>query len=512
VRPDSYIEINNFYTATVYQKGAEVVRMLHTLVGAEGFRKGMDLYFQRHDGQAVTCDDFVDAMQDASGVDLAQFRLWYAQAGTPELEVDGSYDAASRRYTMTVVQRLRPTPGQSEKRPMHIPLAMGLLDRAGRDLPLKLVGEPVFAGATRILDVREAREVFVFEDVPEKPVASLLRGFSAPVKLTAPRSDDELTFLMAHDSDPFARWEAGQQLAAKLILDLVGHRKAGKTLVVPDVFIDAVRRTLEDQRLDRALIADAVALPSISYLGELMSEIDIDGLWAVRQHIRKVLASELTDRWTAVYEANRGSGPFRFTPEEVGRRRLCSTALHYLSADQSREARRRAAQYFESATNMTESIAGLSAVAELGGAEGKTALASFYERWKDQPLVLDKWFAIQARVPSIETLDRVSALLEHPAYDRKNPNRVGALVGVFAMGNPVQFHDAGGRGYRFLAEQVVATDKLNPQLAARLLGPLGSWRRYDKGRQVLMRAQLELIVKEAGLSRDVFEIASKSLA
>ncbi len=286
VRPDSYIEINNFYTATVYQKGAEVVRMMHTLLGPERFRKGMDLYFQRHDGQAVTCDDFASAMEDASGVDLAQFRLWYAQAGTPDLKVEGSYDAASRRYTMTVGQYLRPTPGQPDKKPMHIPLSVGLLDGAGRDLPLKLAGEAAPGGTTRVLDVRNARDVFVFEDVPEAPVASLLRGFSAPVKLDAPRSDDELTFLMAHDSDPFARWEAGQQLGARLILDLVEARKEGKPMVVPDHFVDAIRRTLDDQRLDRSFIADAVTLPGLAFLGELMPEIDIDGLWAAQQRVR----------------------------------------------------------------------------------------------------------------------------------------------------------------------------------------------------------------------------------
>ncbi len=511
VRPDSYIEINNFYTTTVYQKGAEVVRMLHTLLGRARFRKGFDLYIQRHDGQAVTCDDFVRAMEDASGVDLAQFRLWYAQAGTPELEIDGRYDAAARRYTMAVEQRLRPTAGQPEKQPMHIPLAVGLLDGAGRDMPLKMAGDAAPAGATRVLDVRGARDVFVFEDVPERPVVSLLRNFSAPVKLTRPRDDGDLTFLMAHDGDPFARWEAGHQLAAKLILDLVEARRAGHSLTVPDRFVDAVRLTLGDQRLDRALIADTVSLPDLTYLGELMAEIDIEGLWAVRESIRNGLSVQLADRWRAVYEANRGEAVYRFTPEEVGRRRLRNVALHYLSAGRDAEAKRRAVRYFETAQNMTESIAGLSILAELGGVEGEKALSAFYERWKGEALVLDKWFAIQARAPLPETLGRVRALLDHPAYDRKNPNRVYALVGAFAMGNPVRFHDAGGGGYRFLADQIVATDKLNPQLAARLAGPLGSWRRYDAKRQSLMRGQIERIVGEPGLSRDVFEICSKSL-
>ena len=512
VRPDSYIEINNFYTATVYQKGAEVVRMMHTLLGAQRYRQGIDLYFQRHDGQAVTCDDFANAMEDASGVDLAQFRLWYAQAGTPDVRVEGSYDAAGRRYTLTVTQSLRPTPGQPEKKPMHIPLSVGLLDGAGRDLPLRLAGEAAAGDATRVLDVRTPRDVFVFEDVPEKPVASLLRGFSAPVKLDAPRSDDELTFLMAHDSDPFARWEAGQQLGARLILELVEARKAGRPMVVPGHFVDAIRRTLDDQRLDRSFIADAVTLPGLAFLGELTPEIDIEGLWAAQQRVRSVLSDRLADRWVSVYDANHATGPYRFTPAEVGRRRLRSTALSYLSLEGGDAARRRAVAYFESAGNMTESIAGLAILAELGGTEGEAALAAFHERWKNEALVLDKWFAIQARTPTEGTLDRVRALVGHPSYDRRNPNRVYSLVGAFASGNPVQFHRAGGAGYRFLADQVLATDRLNPQIAARLLGPLGSWRRYDKVRQDLMRDELQRIVAEPGLSRDVFEIASKSLA
>jgi len=332
------------------------------------------------------------------------------------------------------------------------------------------------------------------------------------VKLEAPRSDDELTFLMAHDSDPFARWEAGQQLGARLILELVEARKAGKPLVVPDHYVDAIRRTLDDQRLDRSFIADAVTLPGLAFLGELMPEIDIDGLWAAQQRVRSVLSERLGDRWSSVYDGAHAAGPYRFTPDEVGRRRLRSTALQYLSTDKDEAARRRAVAYFEGAGNMTEQVAGLSVLAELGGAEGEAALASFYERWKDEALVLDKWFAIQARTPTEGTLERVKRLVDHPSYDRRNPNRVYSLVGAFASGNPVQFHEAAGGGYRFLADQVLATDKLNPQIAARLLGPLGAWRRYDKGRQALMTRELQRIVATPGLSRDVFEIASKSLA
>ena len=512
VRPDSYIEVNNFYTATVYNKGAEVVRMLRTLVGPDRFRSGIDLYIRRHDGQAVTCEDFVAAMQDASGLDLAQFRLWYSQSGTPELAVDGRYDAAAQRYTLTVQQHLPPPPGQTHQQPMHIPLAVGLLDRAGRDLPLRLAGEAASGGVTRVLDVRRAHETFVFEDVPEKPIASLLRGFSAPVKLTTRRADDELAFLMAHDSDPFARWEAGQQLAAEMIFGLVADRKAARPLVVPETFIDAIRRTLDDRRLDPALVAHAVVLPDVSYLGELMAEIDIEGLCVARQHVRTSLARGLADRWRALYEANRGDGTCRFAPADVNRRRLCGTALYYLAAIGDDAARRLAVAHFDRAAGMTEATTALFVLAELGGAEAEAALARFYDRWKNQPLVLDKWFSIQACALTPKTIDRVRGLLRHPAYERGNPNRVWALVGAFAFGNPERFHDAGGDGYRLLADEVTIMDRTNPQLAARLIAPLTAWRRYDAGRRSLMRIELERIAGHDGLSRDAFEIVTKSLA
>lgn len=317
---------------------------------------------------------------------------------------------------------------------------------------------------------------------------------------------------MAHDSDPFARWEAGQQLTSKLILGMVEDRRIGQPMVVPDGFVNAVRRTLDDQRLDRALIADAATLPSIAYLGELMSEIDIDGLWAAREHLKKTLAKRLSDRFAALYEANRLTGGYRYEAEAVGRRSLRNLSLHYLSTEEGRDARRRAALHFETAANMTDSIAGLSVLTELGGIEGETALARFHDRWKKEALVLDKWFQIQAAAPSADALERVRKLTQHPSYDARNPNRIRSLVLAFTNGNPVRFHDASGGGYKFLADQVIANDKFNPQIAARLVGPLGRWRRYDKARQALMKSELERIAAEPGLSRDVFEIASKSLA
>jgi len=521
VRPDSYIEINNFYTATVYIKGAEVVRMIHTLLGPARFRKGMDLYFQRHDGQAVTCDDFVAAMQDASGVDLAQFKLWYAQAGTPELTVQGDYDAAARAYTLTVEQSCPPTPGQPDKAPMHIPLAIGLLDRAGHDLALQLEGENAPpAPGTRTLDVKRKRETFRFVNVPEAPTPSLLRGFSAPVKLSTAWRDEDLQRLMAHDSDPFARWEAGQQLAVKLMLGLIVDRRGGKTLGLDRGLVDAVARILDDSlvagsALDPAFVAQALALPSETYVGEMMAEIDPDALHDVREHLRRGLAEALAPRWRAVYDANRDDGPYAIDPRSIGRRALKNLALAYLTAGGDQAALGLALAQARAGTNMTDVLQGLGLLVDSDApaiaAERDAALAAFYDKWRDDALVVDKWFAIQALAQRPDTLARVEALLGHPAFDLKNPNRVRALVGAFT-GNPVRFHDASGAGYRFLADRVLALEPINPKIGARLIGPLGRWRRYDPARQSLMRAQLERVATTPNLSRDVYEIASKSLA
>ena len=512
VRPDSYIEIANFYTATVYSKGAEVVRMIHTLLGRERFRKGMDLYFQRHDGEAVTCDDFAAAMQDASGVDLAQFKLWYSQSGTPELAVQGAYDPAARAYTLTVEQSCPPTPGQPEKQPFHIPLSLGLLDRAGHDLALQLEGEnaPTPPG-TRTIDVRQQRESFRFVNVPEPPTPSLLRGFSAPVKLKMGWSHDQLQFLAAHDSDAFARWEAGQQLAVTLMLGLVADQRAGRALSLDAGLIEAFARTLDDTALDPAFVAQALSLPSETYIGELMDEIDPGAIHAVREHLRHGLGAALAERWRAAWRANHDTGPYAIDPRAMGRRSLKALSLAYLLAIDAPDALAQCVALARAGTNMTDVLSGLGLLCEHAKPEREAALATFYERWRDDALVIDKWFGIQAGVSAPDTLERVHRLLKHPAYDAKNPNRVRALVGAFCA-NPVRFHDPSGAGYRFLAEQVLAIDGFNPKIAARLVGPLGRWRRYEPGRRALMRAELARIAAAPALSRDVYEIASKSLA
>ena len=511
VRPDTYVEINNFYTPTVYDKGSEVIRMMHTLLGAEGFRKGMDLYFQRHDGQAVTCDDFVAAMQDATGVDLGQFKLWYRQAGTPVVEASGVHDDAARTYRLTVRQTVPPTPGQPTKLPMHIPLAVGLLGPDGSDLPLTLKGEAQAGGTSRVLHVKDSEQVFEFVDVPARPVPSLLRGFSAPVTLKTDLSDADLTFLMANDSDAFNRWEAGQTLGTRILLGLVADAQAGRALDLPASFITAVEAVLDDASKDPAFAAQALVLPTESYLGTQMPVIDPDAIHTAREFARKRLAAALRPKWLAGYRANAVNEPFSVDAAAIGRRALKNLCLAYLMALEDAEAVGLCVGQFHGAHAMTDAIAALGLLAGSEAAERDDALAGFYERWKGEPLVVDKWFSVQATASRPDALADVTRLLDHPAFEIRNPNKVYALIGGFAGGNPVRFHEPGGAGYRFLADQVLKLDPMNPQVAARLMGPFSRLRRYDSGRQELMRAELKRIAAQPGLSPDVFEVATKSL-
>jgi aminopeptidase N len=511
VRPDSYIEINNFYTKTVYEKGAEVVRMMQTLLGRDGFRRGMDLYFQRHDGQAVTCDDFVAAMEDANGADLGQFRRWYSQAGTPRVTARGAHDRAARRYTLTLEQSCPPTPGQPAKQPFHIPVAVGLIGADGRDLPLRLAGEAVPAGTTRVLDLKQPRQEFVFEDVAEPPLPSLLRGFSAPVRLDAGYTDGQLVRLMAEDSDGFARWEAGQALAAAMILRAVQAIRQGREVAVDPGFVAAFGRVLADDAADKSLLALMLTLPSEAYLGELMETIDVDALHRARRLFRAELARAHRARLLDVYHAGAANDPLSLDPVAVGRRALRNLALGYLVALGDDAALALAAAQAREGRTMTEVQGALVALCETGAREREAVLADFYARWKDEPLVVDKWFAVQAAAPRADALETVARLIGHPAFSLRNPNKARALIGSFA-GNQVGFHRADGAGYAFLADRVLELDPLNPQVAARLLGPMARWRRFDAARQAAMRAQLERIAARPGLSKDVFEIASKSLA
>ncbi len=509
VRPDSYIEINNFYTPTVYVKGAEVVRMIHTLIGARAFRAGMDLYFERHDGQAVTIEDFVKAMEDASGADLARFRRWYAQAGTPEISVEESYDAEAGTCTLTVRQHTPPTPGQDRKEPVTIPLAVGLLDESGGELSATLEGAPT--SGTTVLEVTEAEQSFRFENVASTPVPSLLRGFSAPVKLAAqPR--DRLLFLYAHDSDPFARWEAGQQLASQLLLEMAAAHQRGEPLALDPDFVDAFARTLEDGSLDRAFVAETLTLPGEAYLADQMTIVDVEAIHAARAAARREIADRLGDLLRATYAAHHDDGPYVLTPEAIGRRALKNVCLGYLGArHEDGDAVALASRQFREGGNMTDVQAALSVLRDIDDPARTEALTAFYERWRDDALVIDTWFTLQAMSRLPGTLGEVTALTSHPDFDWRNPNRVRSLIAAFATGNQVRFHGSDGGGYALLADAVLTVEALNPQLAARLLVPLGRWRRQDAGRQALMKAALERILAVEGLSPNVYEIASKSV-
>jgi len=522
VRPDSYVEINNFYTMTVYNKGAEVIRMMRTLLGPEGFRKGTDLYFSRHDGEAVTTDDFVKAMEDANGADLTQFRLWYTQAGTPELTVTRRYDPLARSYELFFRQSCPPTPGQQEKKPFHIPIAVGLIGKNGKDLELKrrggstptsvsspLEGEDGRRGG--ILELRNETETFVFTDIPDEPVPSILRGFSAPVKVKLDLSDDERLFLMANDNDPFNRWDAGQQLAVKLILDLVKDCQEGKPLALDNLFIDAFRKTLESGMDDKAFQAFALSLPTETYLAEFMSVIDPDAVHEARTFVQQVLAAALKDVLLAVYHANQDTGPYRTDQAAMGRRSLKNTCLGYLTELDDEDVRLLCMDQYRTRRNMTDVIAALVNIANNECPEREEALASFYEAWKSDPLVMDKWLAIQATSRLPGTLDTVKGLTKHPVFTLKNPNKVRALIGAFAS-NAVRFHDPSGAGYAFIADHVLAIDPLNPQIAARLASAFTIWKRYDEKRQALMKMELERFIAAPKLSKDVYEVVSKSLA
>jgi aminopeptidase N len=511
VRPESYIEINNFYTTTVYEKGAEVIRMLHALIGEDAFQRGMRIYFERHDGQAVTCEDFVAAMEAGSGRDLSHFRLWYAQAGTPRLEVRGAQDPKRRRYTLTVRQSTPPTPRQPESKPLHIPLAMGLVSRDGEPLPLKLEGEASPSGTSRVLELRAAEETFTFENVPGAPVPSLLRGFSAPVKLDAGYTDEDLRLLMAEDEDPFARWEAGHGYATRLLLGRIGQPAARLEDSLDPRLVEAFEALLGDEAADPSFAAEALTLPGEAHLAEQMGVVDPDGIHSAREDLRAALGRELRLAWLATYARTRDRGPYRFDGEAIGRRALKNLALAYLMAAATAEGQGACLAQLDEATNMTDRLAALSLTVQSELPEREKALENFYERWRDDALVVDKWFSLQATAQRPDAVETAHALLGHEAFRLGNPNRVRALIGAFAMGNPTGFHRADGAGYAFVAEQVLALDPLNPQVAARILGAFSRWRRYDPARQALMQAGLERVLAAPNLSRDTYEIASKSL-
>ena len=512
VRPQSYIEINNFYTATVYQKGAEVVRMIHTLIGAQAFRNGMDLYFQRHDGQAVTCDEFVQAMQDASGIDLEHFKRWYNQAGTPLLSVSDQYDAAAGHYTLTVRQSCAPTPGQPDKLPLHIPLAIGLVGADGHDLALKLKGESAGQETTRVLSLTEHETRFTFTDVPAKPIPSIARGFSAPIKIDYAYSAADLAHLLAFDSDPFNRWEAGQRLATDLMLAGVADVQSGHEPRASESFIAAFGRVLAGAGDDPAFAAEVLSLPSESFLAEQLAQVDPDAIHQVRTALRRQLAAALLEPLRTTYDAQHCAERYSPDAAAAGKRALRNICLSYLTEIASPEMLDLAWRQFERADNMTDALAAMTALAQIDCAQRTDALALFYARWQNEALVLDKWLAVQATSRLPATLTEVRQLMQHSAFDLKNPNKVRALIGSFCHGNHVRFHALDGSGYRFCAEQVIALDRLNPQVAARLARAFDRWRRFDALRQGHARAALEQVRAVSGLSKDTLEVVTRALA
>lgn len=492
VRPDSYIEISNFYTATIYNKGAELIRMMHTILGPAKFRAATDLYFERFDGTAATCEDFVGCMEEAGGVDLTQFRRWYSQAGTPRVSATLTREGGKARLRLE--QSVPPTPGQPEKAPMVLPLRLRLFGnvtgRAMCDEQLVLLKDP-------------AAEI-VFENLTEAPVLSINRGFSAPVIVETNRTPADLAFLSAHDDDPFARYEAMQQLMLDTLVAAVASGSADHGPV-----IDAVRNTLADAKMDHAFIGEAVLLPSDSFIGDQMAMVDPEAIFAAREALRADLARELEGEWRAAYEAVRANR-FEYSPAAKGARRLKNVALGYIAATGAADAAELAFGQFEGADNMTDRQGALTTLSNGTSPLRERALAAFYERYASNALVLDKWFQTQALSTRDDTAEMVERLAAHPDFTLANPNRARALLGAFAV-NQRAFHQASGRGYRFVADQLIALDKLNPQTAARMIPPLGRWKRFDAGRASKMRAELERIVATPGLSKDMFEQASKSL-
>ncbi|TDY23903.1 alanyl aminopeptidase [Paraburkholderia sp. BL6665CI2N2] len=524
VRPESYVEINNFYTMTVYEKGSEVVRMYQTLFGRDGFRKGMDLYFKRHDGQAVTCDDFRHALADANGRDLTQFERWYSQAGTPRVSVRTQYDAAQQRYSVTLTQGYgegAPAARETQKGPLLIPFAIGLIGKDGRDLPLQLQGEnTASAFTTRVLEFTQTEQTFTFVNVVQEPLPSLLRNFSAPVIVEYDYSADQLAFLLAHDSDPFNRWEAGQRLATRELLTLAGRAATGVPLQLDDSVVAAFARVLTDETLSPSFRELALMLPSEAYLAEQMAESNPAAVHAARQFVRKRLANALRGDWLKVYEQHRTPGAYEATPEAAGHRALKNLALSYLAElDDPAEAVRLASAQYDAANNMTDRSAALSALlnasaANGGSAEAQQALDDFYRRFEKEPLVIDKWFALQATQRGSAqrpVIGIVRKLMTHPAFNLKNPNRARSLIFSFCAANPAQFHAEDGSGYAFWADQVIALDAINPQVAARLARSLELWRRFTPTLRDGMRAALEKVAAQVK-SRDVREIVEKALA
>ncbi|WP_298723023.1 aminopeptidase N [uncultured Oceanisphaera sp.] len=504
IRPDAVIEMNNFYTLTVYEKGSEVIRMLHTLLGEQAFQRGLALYLQRFDGQAATCDDFVAAMSEASGRDLSRFKRWYSQAGTPVLTVTDAYDAEQQRYTLTVRQHTPATREQPGKLPLHIPLSLALYTEQGEPLSLLVNGDTVGP----VLDVLEDEQQFVFEQIPSRPVPALLQGFSAPVKLDYPYSDEQLTLLAKSSIDEFVRWDAVQMLINKAVMDKLSRLQRGDVVLVPRTLIDVFRTTLEDTSLDRALQAQMLALPDLGSLLELFEQVDIGLLGQVHQQLQAELAEALRPLWQQAYEQNL-TPEYRIEHQDIARRAMKNVALGYLALAGDAV---KVQQQYQDADNMTDTLAAMKAAVRAELNEADAMLADFETKWRQDGLVLDNWFRLQATAPGEGTLARVQQLMSHPTFSMNNPNRIRALIGAFISANPLQFHRLDGAGYDLLVSVLEQLNDSNPQVASRLVTPLIQFSRLDDARQGLIKARLQQLMAMPALSRDLFEKISKALA
>ncbi|VAW56552.1 Membrane alanine aminopeptidase N [hydrothermal vent metagenome] len=499
IQPASYVEINNFYTVTVYNKGAEIIRMIHTLLGVENFRKGMDCYFERHDGEAATTEDFVSAMEDASQVDLKQFRLWYSQAGTPTLNIHSDYNAEEKQLKVTIRQSSLPS-----NKPFHIPLALSLITVDGSEV----------ASAAKIVDIIDAEQVITFEDVEVDTLLSVLRNYSAPVKLNYALDNQQLAFLVEHDSDAFNRWNCSQQLGLNIMLSLVEDYQQKKALVLDRFYIKTLQEILLDENMDNALTARILTLPSEDYMGQNMSVIDVDAIYHVRAFCRQTIAGALMDDLVTVYNDCQHED-YTLTPIAVGLRSLKNVCLGYMLCSQVEKSKQLATKIaqtqYTNANNMTDQIAALRCLVHHTIEEGQQSLNAFYQQWNEDSLVIDKWFTVQATATGSNAFQKIESLLEHEAFDLAVPNRVRSLVGAFSQSNAVEFHSLSGQGYQFLADIVIKLNSTNPQIASRLLLPLIQWKKYDTTRQMMMKTQLQRISEIPDLAKDVFEITEKGL-
>lgn len=505
IRPDSFVEINNFYTLTIYEKGAEVVRMLHTFLGETGFRKGCDLYFERHDGQAVTTEDFVSALEDANGANFTQFKRWYSQAGTPVVDVSTYYNAAEKSYTLSFKQHCPATPKQANKQAFHIPISIGLIDPSGQEILLDN------EQTSTVFELTETEQSLTFKNIPAEPIPSILRGFSAPVKLQQTLSLEQNIHLFKHDSDPFNRWEAGQNCLTTLIFNAVNAIQKKQVIpAVPNILIDAYRAILQTPLTDLAYQSLLLSLPAKAYLAEQMNTIDIDALYQAHRAIKKALSISLSDLWLSNYHANHHINA-GISANDIAQRSFKSLCLDFLMASDTDNLNHLAIDQFNNAKNMTDQMAALTQLSHLDNDLSTPFLTRFYQQWKGEDLVIDKWFTLQACSEKSNTLNDVKRLTQHPDFDIKTPNRVRSLIGAFASANPLHFNAADGSGYAFIADNIIKLDAINPQIAARLANSLSRWKKFDHNRQQLIKAELARIQARHPLSNDVLEIVTRSL-